>query len=93
MNLEQLEKCNKISEEIENCKANIKMANYTQNEGVVIRKTYLKVNGLDESIEIPESLFRIVGKLVLSEHQQKLIELEKELMRFRLAANGWVYVL
>jgi hypothetical protein len=79
MNLEQLEKGNKIAKEIENCKANIKAANYTQSEDVVIRKTYLKVNGLDESIEVPESLFRIVGKLILSEYNQKLIKLESEL--------------
>jgi hypothetical protein len=79
MNLEQLEKGNKIAKEIENCKANIKAANYTQSENVVIRKTYLKVNGLDESIIVPESLFRIVGKLILSEYNQKLIELESEL--------------
>ena len=79
MNLEQLKKGEKIAEEIENCKANIKAANYTQSESVVIRKTYLEVNGLDESIEVPESLFRVVGKLILSEYNQKLIELEKEL--------------
>lgn len=79
MNLEQLEKGNKIAKEIENCKANIKATNYTQSESVVIRKTYLKVNGLEESIEVPESLFRVVGKLILSEYNQKLIELENEL--------------
>lgn len=79
MNLEQLEKGNRIAKEIENCKANIKGANYTQSESVVIRKTYLSVNGLEESIEVPESLFRVVGKLILSEYNQKLIELKKEL--------------
>jgi hypothetical protein len=40
MNLEQLEKGNKIAKEIQNCKANIKAVNYTQSENVVIRKTY-----------------------------------------------------
>ena len=79
MNLEQLGKGNKISKEIENCKANIKAANYTQSESVLIRKTYLKVNGLEESIEVPESLFRVIGKLILSEYNQKLIELERDL--------------
>ena len=79
MNLEQLEKGNKIAKEIEKCKANIKAANYTQSESVVIRKTYLSVNGLEESIEVPESLFRVVGKLILSEYNQKLIELERDL--------------
>lgn len=79
MNLEQLEKGNKIAKEIENCKANISKANYTQSESVVIRKTYLKVNGIEGSIEVPASLFRVVGKLILSEYNQKLIELENEL--------------
>ena len=79
MNLEQLEKGNKIAKEIQNCKANIKAVNYTQSENDVIRKTYLKVNGLEESIEVPESLFRIVGKSILSEYNHKLIELESEL--------------
>jgi uncharacterized protein YcgL (UPF0745 family) len=79
MNLEQLEKGNHIAKEIENCKANIKAANYTQYKSTVIRKTYLNVNGLDESIEVPEILFRVIGKLILSEYQQRLIELENEL--------------
>jgi len=79
MTKEQLEKGNKIAKQIENAKANIEAANYTQFENVVIRNTHLYVNGLDKNIEIPESLFRIVGKLVLSEYRQKLIELEDEL--------------
>jgi hypothetical protein len=79
MDLKQLEKGNKLAKEIEKCKANIKAANYTQSESVFIRKAYLKVNGLEEDIEVPESLFRIIGKLILSEYNQKLIELETEL--------------
>jgi hypothetical protein len=79
MNLEQLAKGNRIAAEIKTCNANIIMASYTQNDAVVIRKTYLKVNGLNEDIVVPESLFRIIGKLVLSEYQQKLIHLENEL--------------
>jgi len=78
MNLEQLEKGKKIAEQIEKCKAEIEAAKYTQYENIVIRKTYLKVNGLDDSIEVPESLFRVVGKLILSEWNQKLRELENE---------------
>lgn len=79
MNLEQLDKGNKIAKEIEKCKENIEAANYTQHENVAIRKTHLIVHGLDNKTEIPESLFRIIGKLILSEYNQKLIELEKEL--------------
>jgi len=78
MNLNELTRANKLAKEIENCKNNIYAAEYTQLENVEVRKTYLKVNGLDMAIEIPESLFRIVGKLILSEYKQKLIELERE---------------
>jgi hypothetical protein len=79
MNLERLKKGNAIAEEIKKCRANIKAATYTQAENVLIRKSYLKVYGLEESIEVPESLFRIVGKLVLAEYNLKLIELQNEL--------------
>ena len=79
MTEEQLKLGNQISSEIEKCKANIKMANYTQFENVAIRKTYLKINQIEDSIEVPESLFRVIGKLILSEYNQRLIELEKEL--------------
>jgi hypothetical protein len=78
MNLEQLEKGNKIAKKIENCKANIKAVSFTQSESVEARKTYLKINGVEESIEVPEGLFRIVGKLILVEYQQDLIQLERE---------------
>lgn len=78
MNIEQLEKCNQLAKEIETCKANIDLAKYTQSENVVVRKTYLNMNGLEERIEVPETLFRVIGKLILAEYNQKLIELEKE---------------
>ncbi len=78
MNLTQLELANKLAREIENCKSNIEKSKYTQSENVEIRETYLKVNGLDGGIEIPKSLFRSIGKLILSEYEKKLSELEKE---------------
>jgi len=79
MTTEQLEQANKISEQIEKCKLNIKSAEYTQHENVAIRQTYLKVNGIDEDIEVPDTLFRVIGKLILCEYEMKLIELNKEL--------------
>jgi len=78
MTEEQLEKAKDISWEIRKCNKNIERANYTQSENVTIRETYLKVDGVDTSIDVPASLFRVIGKLILSEHQQKLIELENE---------------
>ncbi len=82
MNIEQKEKIAKINktiEEIERCNRQIKIAEYTQYEKVVIRESYLTGNGIDEQMIIPETLFRIIGRLVLSEYQQKLNALEKEL--------------
>ena len=78
MTYEKLEKGQYISNQIEKCKENIKLADYTQNEEVFIRCSYLKFNGIDESIEIPKELFRIIGKLIKSEYELKLIELCKE---------------
>lgn len=77
MTHEKLERANLISREIRNIESNIKRAEYTQDESVVTRSTYLNGNGF-EAIEIPASLFRIVGKLIISEYQQTLIELKKE---------------
>jgi hypothetical protein len=79
MTLEQLKRGNEIAREIQTCKNNIRKAQYTQYESVSIRSTKLEVMGLESSIEVPKTLFRTIGKLILSEYQQKLIELEDEL--------------
>ncbi len=79
MTIEQLEKGNKIVKEIEVCKRNIKIASYTQVEEVLIRESKLSANGFGEPLLVPESLFRVIGKLVLAEYNQRLIELENEL--------------
>ena len=78
MKKEQLIRANKLIDQINDCERNIERANYTQSENVQIRETLLRVNGLDADIEIPETLFRVIGKLILSEYNQKLIELKKE---------------
>ena len=77
MTHDNLEKAILISKQIKSIEENIKRAEYTQNESVVIRSTYLNGNG-SETIEIPESLFRIIGKLIISEYQQELNKLKKE---------------
>ena len=78
MNAEQLEKGNHIAEEIKKCKANIEAASYMINENVALRETYLSVHGTNNGIAVPESLFRVMGKLIMSEYNQKLIALERE---------------
>lgn len=69
---------NNLNNEIKKCKENIKIAKYTQYDNVVIRPMYIDANGFDEKLTVPASLFRIIGKLVINEYQQKLIELEEE---------------
>ena len=66
-----------ISKQIKSIEGNIKRAEYTQNESFVMRSLYLNGNGF-ETIEIPESLFRIIGKLIISENQQELMKLKNE---------------
>jgi len=81
MRKDQLEKGQKIVEQINHCEINIKRTDYTQQNNVVIRKSYLTFNGIDEPIELPESLFRKVGKLIRAEYLKKLAELEAELKK------------
>lgn len=76
MDLDQLKKANEIAKQIEDCKTNLKRANYTQLENVTIRESDLSFNGIDDPIKIPKNLFRVIGKLVLAEYQTKLTELE-----------------
>ncbi|MFY8160501.1 MAG: hypothetical protein ACOVNU_04165 [Candidatus Kapaibacteriota bacterium] len=54
------------------------MAKSTQHGNVAARALYVDLNWYDAKLQIPESLFRIVGKIILNEHQQNLIELETE---------------
>lgn len=77
MTIEQLEKGKLLIKEISKTKENIEHTKYTQLENVVERQSFLRFDGTE--IVVPKSLFKIFGKLVLSEYNQKLIELEKEL--------------
>ena len=78
MTAEKLEKAVALQGKIMRCKREIEKANYTQYEDVVIRETALSVNGLDEDVRVPESLFRVIGKLIIYEYQCKLKKLEDE---------------
>lgn len=78
MTKEQLKKAEQLIKKIDIAKENIKWADYTQAENVLIRESRLSFNGIKGEITIPESLFRVVGKLILSEYNQELIELEKQ---------------
>jgi hypothetical protein len=78
MTEEKLKRCNELANQIDTTKRQIKDAQFTQSINVPEREMYIKVLGLDNKIIAPESLFRIIGKLIINEHQQKLIELETE---------------
>ena len=79
MHTETLKRAIAITERIEVCKANIKMAEYTQADQVVARPMYCQFNVFrDETMTIPPALWHVVGKLVLAEYQQELNALEKE---------------
>jgi hypothetical protein len=79
MTQEQIETGKSILKKIDFYEREIKKIAYTQSPSVIERDMYLRWNGSESDSVIPESLFRIIGKLVLSEYNQKLIELKKEL--------------
>ena len=79
MHTETLKRAIAITERIEVCKANIKMAEYTQADQVVAREMESHFIGAQgKAMTIPPALWRVVGKLVLAEYQQELNALEKE---------------
>jgi hypothetical protein len=82
MTKEQLEKANEIFEDIEFCKKNIEAAKYTQFDNVAIRRTWLKIDGTETEIEVPKSLFRVIGKIILVEHENEFAKLLKEFENF-----------
>ena len=79
MNIETLKRATAIQERIKFCREQIKHAEYTQG-GAVPRQMGCGSNGLppNERMVIPETLWRVVGKLVLAEYQQELNRLEAE---------------
>ena len=78
MNTETLKRAIAITEQINFCKENIKKAEYTQADHVAAREMQCSFNGVLGSMCIPETLWRVVGKLVLVEYQQELNALETE---------------
>lgn len=79
MTIETLKKANDLVDKLEVCKKNLSKIEYTQNESVVIRRSYLSFNGVEGSVMIPESLFRLIGKLIKAEYIQEVKKLQKKL--------------
>lgn len=80
MTEETLKKANDLVKRLDKCKENLSKIKYTQSENIVIRESYLKYNGIDGSVVIPEQLFRIIGKIIQSEYIQEINKLKKELV-------------
>ena len=76
MEKEHLDEGIQLMNKIEKYKEELKKASYTQYLNVAPRCTYLKV--YDETINVPEELFRIIGKLIVCEYETKIIELQEK---------------
>lgn len=79
MKIETIEKANYLVNKLKECKENLSKIKYTQNEGVEIRTSVFVCNGIQHGVEIPKSLFRVVGKLIESEYINEIDKIQKEL--------------
>lgn len=79
MTEETLKKANELANKLEEYKHNLKKIGYTQSENVTARRSYLSFNGIESSVEVPKTLFRVIGKLVEAEYIKEINELQKEL--------------
>lgn len=74
MTIEQIKKGLELSDKINHCKNEIKDIEWML--GIEPRKTYLSVSGTQ--IVVPESIYMVIGKMLLSEYRILLTELEEE---------------
>lgn len=80
MTQEQLEKSIKLQNKIDIAMRNHQGACYMVASTVVPRVSTLRFLGLDEddTIIIPESLFKMIGGILLREYEQELRQLKSE---------------
>jgi hypothetical protein len=78
MTEEKLKKCNQLEREIRNTKDFIAITKWMLSEDTPPRSTSLIAGYAGTELKIPESLFKMIAKLIYNEHQQNLFELEKE---------------
>jgi hypothetical protein len=78
MDIEKLEKANSLNEGIKICQMQIKILNYMVHNDVSERDSYLTFTGAKKDIIIPQSLFKVIGKIILAEYQHRINELENE---------------
>jgi len=78
MDKEKLERCNKLLKKIEHCHQQIKYFEYSQCENVVEMTSSIRFGTSNNFGIIPSCLFRSIGRIVLNEWKQELIELENK---------------
>lgn len=80
MTEENLRKANSILKEINELKENIRIAEYMCDNTVAVRNSTLDFIGLkdEEALNIPSSLFRKIGMLVMEENNKTLEKLQKQ---------------
>jgi hypothetical protein len=74
MTEEKLKIANEILYDIKKLKEIVQSAEWMLSENVAIRESILSANGL--RLEVPETLFKIFGKLILNEYKIELLKLE-----------------
>lgn len=88
MNIEDIERVNKLNGELEELKRMLKIASYSSNESFKERESYLTFNGskleIDKYteknfIEVPKSMFKPLVKKLKKHYQQCIIEIEAEI--------------
>lgn len=77
MTEEKLKKCNKILKQIEECKQQIDYFEFSQNENIQEMSSTIRFGTRNNFGTIPSNLYRSIGRIVLNEWKQKLIELEE----------------
>jgi len=78
MNLENLEKANKISKDIEEKKISVKKLRYALSENVVERSMVIDFTGCDGIVEIEKKDFKKLCGIMLPILLNDLNELEKQ---------------
>jgi len=77
MRKETIDRANYLIKQIEMCEQEIKYFEYSQCEDVEEMFSTIRFGTNNNFGRVPSNLFRSIGRIVLNEWKQKLIELEK----------------
>lgn len=78
MTKEKINKANELLAEIQFLERQISNIDYSLKDNYKERESYLKWHGNSGDVVIPESLFKVVNKLILDEYTQMLNEIKNE---------------